>query len=200
MVRINTTGIQSRKEQILDQAATLFKSKGFNATTMRYLAEHMGMEAASLYNHISSKEELLREICFFVAGQFNNHLQLVEADESCPTRKVEAMLRYHIHMLLTHHDEVYVSNRDWKHLKEPHLSNFLNIRRQYENRLAAIVQQGIEKGQFRTVHPHVAVLAMLSAVRSIEYWQRSKRQISSKQVTEDLITLILKGMEIVNTN
>jgi AcrR family transcriptional regulator len=195
MARLKTTSIQSRKEQILDQAATLFKTKGFNATTMRHLAEHMGMEAASLYNHISSKEEILREICFLVANQFNEHIQQLETDESCPSRKVEAILRFHIHMLLTNHDEVYVSNRDWKHLKEPWLSNFLQIRRQYENRLATIIQEGIDKGQFRTVHPHVAVLAMLSAVRSIEYWHRSKRQISSKQVTEDLITLILKGME-----
>jgi len=192
MARLKTNNIQSRKEQILDQAAALFKSKGFNATTMRHLAEHLDIEAASLYNHINSKEELLREICFFVAGQFNEHLVQLEADESCASRKIEAILRFHIHMLITRHDEVYVSNRDWKHLKEPFLSNFLNIRRQYENRLAAIIQQGIENGQFRPVHPHVAVLAMLSAVRSIEYWQRSKRQISSKQVTEDLITLITK--------
>jgi TetR/AcrR family transcriptional regulator, cholesterol catabolism regulator len=195
MARLKKSGVQSRKEQITDQAAVLFKTKGYNATTMRHLAEHLGMEAASLYNHISSKETLLHDICFFVADHFNQHLQQVEADDSCPSRKVEAILRFHIHMLITHHNEVYVSNRDWKHLKEPALSNFLNIRRQYENRLAAIIQQGIDKEQFRPVHPHVAVLAMLSAVRSIEYWQRSKRQISSKQVTEDLITLILKGME-----
>ncbi len=195
MARLKTNNIQTRKEQILDQAATLFKTKGFNATTMRHLAEHLDMEAASLYNHISSKVELLREICFFVANQFNEHLTQLEADESCASRKIEAILRFHIHMLITRHHEVYVSNRDWKHLKEPWLTNFLNIRRQYENRLAAIIQQGISKGQFRPVHPHVAVLAMLSAVRSIEYWQRSKRQISSKQVTEDLVTLILKGME-----
>ncbi|HSC53974.1 MAG TPA: TetR/AcrR family transcriptional regulator [Phnomibacter sp.] len=195
MARLKTSGIQSRKEQILDQAAALFKTKGFNATTMRHLAEHLQMEAASLYNHISSKEELLRDICFFVADQFNEHLAQIEADPFPPAQKIENLLRFHIHMLITRHNEVYVSNRDWKHLKEPHLSNFLQTRRQYENRLAAIVQQGIELGQFRRVHPHVATLAMLSTVRSIEYWQRSKRQISSRQVAEDLITLILKGME-----
>jgi AcrR family transcriptional regulator len=189
------TSASGRRAQILHQAASLFKAKGFNATTMRQLAEHLGMEAASIYHHISSKEELLREICFSVANDFNAHLQQLEADDSCPSRKLEAIIRFHIHMLLSRHDDVYVSNRDWKHLKEPWLTNFLNQRRQYENRLAALVQQGIDKGQFRPVQPHVAVLGMLSAVRSIEYWQRSKRKISSKEVTEDLVTLLLKGME-----
>jgi AcrR family transcriptional regulator len=185
----------NRKEQILHQAACLFKAKGFNATTMRQLAEHLGMEAASIYNHISSKEELLREICFNVANEFNAHLLQLEGDESCPARKLEAIIRFHIHMLLTRHDDVYVSNRDWKHLKDPWLTNFLNQRRQYENRLAAIVQQGIDKKQFRAMQPHVAVLGILSAVRSIEYWHRSKRKISSKEVTENLVTLLLKGLE-----
>jgi hypothetical protein len=45
------------------------------------------------------------------------------------------------------------------------------------------------------LNAHVAVLGMLSAVRSIEYWHRSKRKISSKEVTENLVTLLLKGLE-----
>jgi AcrR family transcriptional regulator len=47
---------------------------------MRHLAENMGMEAASLYNHIKNKEELLREICFSVANSFIK--QLDELDKS----------------------------------------------------------------------------------------------------------------------
>lgn len=195
MARPKQTTSPNRRQQILEQAAGLFKTNGFNATTMRQLAEQTGMEAASLYNHISSKEELLREICFSVANDFNAHLLQLEADDSCASRKMEAIIRFHIHMLLTRYNDVYVSNRDWKHLKEPWLTNFLNQRKQYENRLAAIIQQGIDTGKFKPVHPHVAVLTMLSAVRSIEYWQRSKKAISSKQIADDLVMMLLKGLE-----
>lgn len=195
MARPKQTTSPNRRRQILEQAAGLFKTNGFNATTMRQLAEQTGMEAASLYNHISSKEELLREICCSVANDFNAHLLQLEADDSCASRKMEAIIRFHIHMLLTRYNDVYVSNRDWKHLKEPWLTNFLNQRKQYENRLAAIIQQGVDAGKFKPVHPHVAVLTILSAVRSIEYWQRSKKAISSKQIADDLVMLLLKGLE-----
>ena len=55
---------ETRKEEIVNTAAKLFKEKGFSAVTMRDIAKSMGIRAASLYNHISSKQELLQDICF----------------------------------------------------------------------------------------------------------------------------------------
>ena len=53
----------NKKELILSEAAMLFKEKGFGGTSMRDLAEKVGMEAASMYNHIKSKDEILELIC-----------------------------------------------------------------------------------------------------------------------------------------
>ena len=56
----------SRKEQVIRKAAELFKDKGYAAASMRDLAQLLGIEAASLYSHIKSKEEILRSLCFAV--------------------------------------------------------------------------------------------------------------------------------------
>ena len=55
---------------IIQKAALLFKSKGYTATSMRELADTVGVEAPSLYNHIGSKSELLQAICFKVGNEF----------------------------------------------------------------------------------------------------------------------------------
>ena len=69
----------SKKNLILKKAAAMFREKGFSATSMRDLAETIGIEAASLYNHIRSKNEILEAICFEVANRFNTHLETIEA-------------------------------------------------------------------------------------------------------------------------
>ena len=54
----------SKKDIILKKAAGLFHKKGYSATTMRELAQVVGIEASSLYRHINSNEELLILFCF----------------------------------------------------------------------------------------------------------------------------------------
>ncbi len=52
MARIKSTENNSKREVIIKEASKLFKEKGFTATSMRDLAERVGVEAPSLYNHI----------------------------------------------------------------------------------------------------------------------------------------------------
>jgi len=184
----------NRKEQIVEIATRLFHEKGYNATSMRHLAEQMGMEAASLYNHITGKDELLQQICFGMATHYNAHLEQVENEAISPVARIEKMVRFHIGEMMTQFEAVYVTNRDWKHLKEPLLGNFLQQRKTYEKRFAHLVQQAIDAGEIKPVHPHAAVLTILSAVRGIEFWHRNPRNISAEQIEEDMVRILLHGL------
>ena len=57
----------SKKDVITQKASALFRKKGFTATSMRDIAEAIGVEAPSLYNHIESKNAILKDICFRIA-------------------------------------------------------------------------------------------------------------------------------------
>lgn len=185
----------TRKEQILETATRLFHEKGYNATSMRQLAEQLGMEAASLYNHIKSKDELLQQICFGMATHYNAHMEMVETEPIQPLHRVEKLIRFHIAMMLSHFAEVYVTNRDWKYLKEPLLGNFLQQRKSYEKRFGQLIQQAIDAGEIISVHPQAAVLTILSAVRGIEFWQRNHRNIGAAQLEEDMVRLLLNSLK-----
>lgn len=183
-----------RKEVILEKAAQLFRKNGFNATSMRDLAENVGVEAASLYNHINSKAELLQEICFRIANKFTEHMDEVIASDQTAIAKIENILRFHIRQMIHNYEEVYVSDREWKHLTDPYLSNFKNQRRTHRQRIAAIIEEGIRKQEIKKIDAPTAVLILLHAVSGIESWHRSRQKISGEQLEENMVMILVGGL------
>jgi TetR/AcrR family transcriptional regulator, cholesterol catabolism regulator len=194
MAKIKVAGNGSKKEVIIKKAAALFRLKGFKASSMRELAEKIGVEAPSLYNHIGGKSELLQHICFNIANKFTLHMQTIEAADDLAMHKLEQLIRFHIQMMLQDFDEVYVANHEWKYLEEPYLSNFLSQRRLYENRMLQLVEGGIKNKELKNIHPHVAVLTILSAVRGLEFWQRHKKEIDAVTLENNMVNHLLNGL------
>lgn len=195
MARIRTGKDGSRKDVIIKAAVTLFYEKGYKAASMRELAERVGVEAASLYNHIRSKTELLHDICFNVANAFWEHIHVVELSDARPIDKLETLLRFHIRQMINNFEEVYISDREWRYLSDPYLSNFHNQRRNYRKRFAAIVQQGIDNGEINKIDASTSVLIVLHAVSGIESWHRSKFKISGEELEEHMITILIDGLK-----
>jgi AcrR family transcriptional regulator len=195
MARIQTEKDVSRKEVILKASAKLFREKGYKAASMRDLAVKVGVEAASLYNHIRSKAELLHDICFNVANVFFEHLGVVEATDAPAINKLETLLRFHIRQMLENFEVVYVSDREWRYLAEPYLSNYRNQRRSYRRRFAAIIQLGIEQGQINKIDASTAVLILLHAIGGIDSWHRSTHKISGEELEENMVTILIEGLK-----
>jgi TetR/AcrR family transcriptional regulator, cholesterol catabolism regulator len=184
----------SKKEFILQKAAQMFRDKGFAATSMRDLAESVGIEAASLYNHIRSKNEILEAICFEVANRFNTNMDGIESTNQRAIAKIEFLLRFHIRQMVDHFEEVTVSDREWKHLDEPYLSNFHNQRRSYRKRFAAVIEEGIKKGEIRKIDAATAVLILLHAINGIESWHRSNARINAQELEDNMVMIMIDGL------
>ena len=194
MAKIKSNNNGSRKEAIITAATRLFLDKGFAATSMRDLAEQVGVEAASLYNHIRSKNEILEAICFDVANVFNVHMESVEGSRPDSIRKIEELLRFHIRQMVGNYEAVYVSDREWKHLDEPYLSNFHQQRRNYRKKFAAIIETGISRGEIRPIDAPTAVLIILHAISGIESWHRSKAKIGAQELEDNMVTIMIDGL------
>jgi AcrR family transcriptional regulator len=195
MGKLKVAKNESRKDLIIKAGAALFREKGFGAASMRDLAENIGIEAASLYNHIKSKNEILESICFGVANDFNAHMDEVELSDASPLEKIETLLRFHILQMVEHVEEVLVADREWKHLDEPYRSNFHNQRRNYRKRFATIVEDGIKKNQIKKIDSPTAVLIMLHAVGGIESWHRSTAKITAQEVEENIVRILIDGLK-----
>jgi len=185
----------SKKELIILKASAMFREKGFPATSMRDLAESVGIEAASLYNHIQSKSEILQEIVFRTANDCNVHLESLDAENTSHIRKIEALIRFHVQMMLTRFDDYCVMINEWIHLSEPYLTNFTTQRRNYVQKMEAMIDEGIRNKEMRPVIPYVAVLTILSSVRGLEFWHRSGKSISPQEMEDNMVNYLINGLK-----
>jgi AcrR family transcriptional regulator len=185
----------SKKELIIQKASAMFREKGFPATSMRDLAESVGIEAASLYNHIQSKSEILQEIIFRTANECNVSLDEIEGSNQVAGKKIEALIRFHVRMMMNHFDAYYVMINEWQHLSEPYLTNFTTQRRSYVQRLEALIQEGIRERELRPVMPYVAMLTILSSVRGLEFWHRSNKKVSPQEIEDNMVNYLIYGLK-----
>ena len=163
---------------------------------MRDLAEAVGVEAASLYNHIKSKSELLHELVFSVANKFVLKMDEIESENISSLEKMEKLLRFHITEMIHNYEEVYVSDREWKHLSDPYLSNYQNQRRVYRKRSAAIIEEGIRNKEIKTIDAPTVVLIFLHAVSGIESWHRSTKKITANELEQNMVTILIDGLKL----
>ncbi len=194
MAKIKALANGTKKDVILKNASALFRKKGFKATSLRELAETMDIEAPSLYNHIDSKAALLEEICFGVAKDFTEYMNLIIGSNENAVLKLTKLIRFHIQKIYTNFDNVFVSNHEWKQLSKKQLVEFLIQRKAYENSFIEIINEGIKKKLFKTLHPQITVLTILSAVRGLEFLHSHKSEFSIEILEENMVQHLLTGI------
>lgn len=185
-----------RRSLILSEAAQLFREKGFGRSSMRELAERVGMEAASMYNHIRSKEEILDAICFEAGEKYNKQLEAARAEhpDDFPAM-LESIIAFHVEMIIESRDAVSVLNNDWKFLSPDRLSEFKKMRKEYEKNLAGIISEGIEAGALQPVNVSVALFTLLSALRWVELWYKPGRNFSKEALAKDISAILMNGIK-----
>lgn len=185
---------ESKKQKIFKEAAKLFREKGYNAASMRDLAERVELKASSLYSHIGSKEEILRKICFENARHFGEGMQRIEAMQVSAVDKIKALLLLHIQTAIEDATSVTVFNDEWRHLSEPHLSEFIQLRKDYENRFRTIIKTGVVNQELKKLNTEIMLYSLLNSVQWLHYWYKKEGKIKSDELKQDIVEMMMGGI------
>ncbi|HYV93144.1 MAG TPA: TetR/AcrR family transcriptional regulator [Chitinophagales bacterium] len=183
-----------RKDQITRVAMNKFREKGYRAVSMRELANHVGIEAASFYNHFDSKESILKEICFRMANEFFSGVEEALKEEKKLDKMLEHAIRSHIKVITANLDASAVFFHDWRYLSEPYLSEFKEMRKQYENIFRKIIREGMIKKIFGKQDETFIMLMIFSSLNWVYEWYDPEGKFSPEQIAENLAKLILDGI------
>ncbi len=184
---------ETRKEEIISTAAKLFKEKGYSAVTMRDLASALGIKAASLYNHINSKQDILKSIIIAIAEKFTEGMQSISDSDISNISKLESIVALHVQITANNTNGMASLNNDWMHL-EDQLEYYLKLRNDYENKFLDIIREGISKSEIRQSNPEVIMFSMLSTLRSLYLWIPKKEDLNINELALSLSDTLINGI------
>jgi len=186
--------LSTRKEEIIKTASRLFYDKGFKAVSMRDIATVMDIKAASLYNHINSKQEILSAIILEVAEEFTTGMENVVGENISAINKIEKVIELHIEITVNHSEALAALNNDWMHLEEADLNAFVKMRDDYEENFRRIIKHGIEAGEIKPYHPEVVLFSILSTLRTLYLWYQKRGKLDVNILKKDMVSVLKKGI------
>ncbi len=186
--------MKSKREIIKDCAARLFRKKGYKATSMRDIAQEVGMEAASLYNHISSKQEIFQELLMSMARLFTQGMADINSSSHRSIVKLEKLISMHVRFAIDYTDSISLITNEWVHLEGEALQEFTQLRDQYEKQFELIIEDCIKDGDFSPIDPEIALFSILSTLRWLYSWYSRQKNINAVELEKEMIHCLIDGL------
>jgi AcrR family transcriptional regulator len=183
-----------RKSEIIHIAAKLFRERGYKAVSMRDIANSLDIKAASLYNHIQSKHEILSLLVIKIAEEFTREMQLLDDSNETAIDSLKKLIDIHINITLRDPDAIACLNNDWMHLDKENRTYYVKMRDDYEENVRKIVKRGIDKGEIKEHNIEVIVFSMLSTLRTFYLWYGRKMKLNPTEFKESLTHVLIQGI------
>lgn len=167
------------KERIFDAATDLFYRQGYNATSLRQIADEVGLQVGSLYNHMSSKEQLLFDIMREVMTELIEHTEAeMAAAGDDVVERLLAFLRESIRFHATRQKQTFIGNSELRGLSPEHRAEVVALRDRYETMLRETLQAAKGSGRIEVEDVQLATFAALALCTSVATWYRTDGRLS----------------------
>lgn len=184
-----------QRTAITSNAMHLFGKQGFTGTSMRDIANAVGILPGSLYAHIDGKEALLFEIVTDGIGRFIAAVESHAAAATDPVERLRRMIVAHVEVVADNPERSQVVFHQWRYLGEENLPEALARRQQYENYFIKVLQEGMAQGLFRSeLNLRIAVLSILGALNWTPEWFSPHGRLSASSVGECIAETLLGGV------
>lgn len=184
-----------RELQVRAAALRLFRDKGYHATSMRDIAEAVGINKGSLYSYIRSKEDLLIPFFERALSPLVVEMEALSADASLtPTERLRRILKAHILNVAENLDILTVYLSEWRQLTADSLSTVRGQRERYAALFLAIIEDGQRQGEFRAIDSRITALGMIGMCNYLFRWYRTDGRLEPAQIADVLTDLLLRGV------
>lgn len=181
-------------EAIRKESLMLIAHHGYDAVSMRMIADAVGVQPGALYQYFPNKQQLLVTIMREHMEELLDALAAERIDAEKPVKALEQFARFHIRYHITRADEVFISYMELRALDPEGFALIEGLRKRYENKLKAILTRGVELAAFKLDEPHVAAMAILAMLTGVNTWYRSGGRLSQKKIEDIYADMVLRSV------
>lgn len=181
-----------KKEDILRSASLVISRQGYHNTTMEDIAAELLMTKGSLYYYFKNKEELLyRCHDLILSDAMRKMLEIAEAPASS-LEKMERAIHLHIEIAIKEKEVFNLIVKPEKTFSEENIAEIIEKRDAYASIFDRIIDEGVERGEFKVIEKKMARMIILGATNWIQVWYSPEGKYSTKDVEEIYARQLLK--------
>ena len=185
---------RQRQKQLYDAAARLFASQGYHATSLRELAEALGLNKSSLYHYFDSKQELLYQLLDDYISEALAGIQSLCAGPRDPEEKLADFMRYYTRFYARDLDRLALLVNEVDNLEPRYRKVLEKKERRYLAALTDIFAQLREQGRLKDVPSTVAAFAFFGMVHYTFRWYHPKGKVSPEELSEMFWEIFGRGV------
>jgi AcrR family transcriptional regulator len=185
---------EARRDEIIDTSAQVFARQGYHATGIAELCTVNGVGKGAFYYYIGSKEELLAAIHDRVMDEVMLGADRVAEAGGSPSAQLAMLGDELLDVIHRYPDHVWVFLHEFPALTAERAEQFRLRRREYEARVEAVLQAGVDSGEFRAVDARLTALAWLGMHNYTYLWLKPGGHVSARDVAKPFADIFLHGV------
>ena len=187
-------GKESRRNQILRTATTIFCEKTYHGTTLKDIADAVGMLKGSLYYYITSKEGLLADIILDAMKTLAVGLVRVENSDLDPGERLREIVREHVKFNARYREAGTLFITEKNVISSLHMDEVDKIFERRDKLLSRTLNEAIEMGLYRPVDVRIASLAIVGLCNSLLFWFRPSGRFSWEVIADSFFEVLHRGL------
>jgi TetR/AcrR family transcriptional regulator, cholesterol catabolism regulator len=184
------------KNTILEAAAHIFSQKGYHAASMQEIADAVKLQKASLYHHVTGKQEILLALLDKALDLLIERISIVMNMPLQPDQKLRTAMDSYLHTLLENRHLASVLLLEHRSLEPDLRLKHIPRRNRFEELWRNIIQEGIEAGVFCDVDPSMTARALLGLMNWTITWYRPEGVFSPEEIAGQYWQMIVDGLRV----
>lgn len=190
-----------KRRQLVQAAAQVFRERGFDSTDFRDIAAALGINRATLYYYVSSKDELFREVVLEAVQENVEAIESIRAADADPNQKMRRAVSTLMRSYSDNYPYLYVYvQEDMARIslagngQDEQANELVELGRRYQDALVAIIEEGVASGAFDAENPRLAAFAIIGMLNWTHRWYKPTGPYSTDEITKAFATIALNGL------